>query len=355
MEGRGAYNRSSCVQATGSSPVVPLFEEAANQAQLTSAADPVVIADYGSSEGRNSLEPLTAAIGVLRRRIGPERAIWVVHTDLPSNDFTALFRMLASDPSSYLRRDPAVFVSAIGRSFYDQILPSSSVTLGWSSWAVQWLSRVPAMIPDQVQVAYSGDAGAQAAFDQQAAEDWRCFLTHRAAELRPGGRLVVLSMAVDEHGDFGYRPAVAAIYGGIMDLVKEGFVKEEEARRMVIPTVGRSRQEFMAPFALNGSFSNLTLEEIEVFSGEDHIWAEFQNNGDSLAFGARWAAFSRASVGPTLATSLDPGEGRAAEFMRRLEARMAARLSSAPQSTLIPLAKMVLVKEPCGGPLDSGL
>jgi hypothetical protein len=355
MEGRGVYNRSSCVQATGSSPVMPLFEEAANQAKLTSAADPVVIADYGSSEGRNSLEPLTAAIRVLRRRIGPQRAIWVVHTDLPSNDFTALFRMLASDPSSYLRRDPAVFVSAIGRSFYDQILPSSSVTLGWSSWAVQWLSRVPALIPDQVQVAYSRDAGARAAFAQQAAEDWRCFLTHRAAELRPGGRLVVLSMAVDEHRDFGYRPAVAAIYGGILDLVQEGFVKEEEARRMVIPTVGRSRQEFMAPFALNGSFSNLALEDIEVFSGEDQIWAEFQNNGDSLAFGARWAAFSRASVGPTLATSLDSGEGRAAEFMRRLEARMAARLSSAPQPTLIPLAKMVLLKESSGGPLDSGL
>ena len=353
MEGCGGYNRSSCVQATGSSSVVPLFEGAANQAQLTSAANPVVIADYGSSEGRNSLEPLTAAIGVLRRRIGPDRAIWVVHTDLPSNDFTALFRMLASDPSSYLRRDPAVFVSAIGRSFYDQILPPSSVTLGWSSWAVQWLSRVPTVIPDQVQVAYSRDAGARAAFAQQAAEDWRCFLTHRAAELRPGGRLVVLSMAVDEDGDFGYRPAVAAIYEGIMDLVKEGFLKEEEARRMVIPTVGRSRQEFMAPFALNGSFSNLALEEIEVFFGEDHIWAEFQNNGDSLAFGARWAVFSRASVGPTLATSLDPGEGRAAEFMRRLEARMAARLSSAPQSTLIPLAKMVLVKESSGGPLDS--
>src|SRR5208282_6489613 len=129
MEGRGTYNRSSCVQATGSSAAVPLFEKAASQVQLTSAADPVVIADYGSSEGRNSLEPLTAAIGMLRRRIGLERAVWVVHTDLPGNDFTALFRMLASDPSSYLRRDPAVFPSAIGRSFYDQILPPSSVTL----------------------------------------------------------------------------------------------------------------------------------------------------------------------------------------------------------------------------------
>ena len=74
MEGRGAYNRSSCVQATGSSAAVPLFEKAASLVQLPSAADPVVIADYGSSEGHNSLEPLTAAIAVLRRRIGPERA-----------------------------------------------------------------------------------------------------------------------------------------------------------------------------------------------------------------------------------------------------------------------------------------
>jgi S-adenosylmethionine-dependent carboxyl methyltransferase len=344
MEGRGAYNRSSSVQAIGSSPAVPLFEKAANQVQLTSAAEPVVIADYGSSEGHNSLEPLTAAIGILRRRMGPKRAIWVVHTDLPGNDFTALFRMLASDQSSYLRRDPVVFPSAIGRSFYDQILPSSSVSLGWSSWAVQWLSRVPALIPDQVQVAYSRDAGARAAFARQAAEDWRCFLTHRAAELRPGGRLVVLSMAVDEHGDFGYRPIVAAIYGGIMDLVEEGFVKEEEAGRMVIPTFARSREEFMAPFALNGSFSSLAMEEIDLFCGEDHIWAEFQNHGNALAFGTRWAAFSRASVGPTLATSLDPGQGRAGEFIRRLEARMTARLSSAPEPTLIPLAKMVLVK-----------
>ena len=82
-----------------------------------------------------------------------------------------------------------------------------------------------------------------------------------------------------------------------MDLVEEGFVKEEEAWRMVIPTFGRSRQEFMAPFALNGSFSSLAMEEIEVFSGQDHIRAEFQNNGDALAFGTRWAAFSRVSVG----------------------------------------------------------
>ena len=346
MEGHGAYNRSSRVQAAGSSPALALLDQAARQVPLLTAPEPVVIVDYGSSEGHNSLAPVTVAIAILRERIGRERAISVVHTDLPGNDFGALFQTLASDPESYLRDDPRVFASAVGRSFYEQILPDSTVTLGWSSWAVQWLSRVPALIPDQVQVAYSQDAGVRSAFYQQAADDWRCFVVHRAAELRPGGRLVVLSMALDDHGDFGYKPCVVAIYGAVLDLVDEGFITREEARRMVIPTVGRSRQDFMAPFAETGSFAGLTLEEIDIFYGEDGIWTEFQGHGDAGLYAARWAAFSRASVCPTLAGSLDDNEVRATEFINRMEARMIARLKVAPEPMLIPLAKMVLVKGP---------
>jgi len=346
MEGHGAYNRSSRVQAAGSPPAVALLDKAARQVPLVPAPERVVIVDYGSSEGHNSLAPLRVAISILRERIGRERAISVVHTDLPGNDFGALFQTLASDPDSYLRDDPHVFPSAIGRSFYEQILPDSTVTLGWCSWAVQWLSRVPGLIPDQVQVAYSQDTAARAAFYQQAAEDWRCFLTHRAAELRPGGRLVVLTMALDHRGEFGYRPCVVAIYGAMLDLVEEGFITQEEARRMVIPTVGRSRQDFMAPFAETGSFAGLTLEEIDIFYGEDRIWTEFQSHGDAGMYATRWAAFSRASVCPTLAASLNNHEARAGEFIDRMEARMIGRLKVAPEPMLIPLAKMVLAKGP---------
>jgi SAM dependent carboxyl methyltransferase len=345
MEGHGAYNRSSRVQAAGSSPALALLDKAARQVVLSASPEPVVIVDYGSSEGRNSLTPLTVAIGILRERLGRERAISVVHTDLPGNDFGALFQMLASDPDSYLHDDPAVFPCAVGRSFYEQILPSSSVTLGWSSWAVQWLSRVPALIPDQVQVAYSRDTAVRAAFYQQAAEDWHCFLIHRAAELKPGGRLVILSMAVDDQGDFGYRASVEAIYRSLEDLVAEGFISTSEMCRMVIPTVGRSRANFMAPFVETGSFAGLSVEELEIFYGEDRLWKQFTEHGDAQAFGAGWAAFSRASVGPTLAASLDNSMVRAPQFLERLATRMASRLAAAPEKTSIPLAKMVLVKE----------
>jgi hypothetical protein len=223
MEGHGVYNRSSRVQAAGLSPAVPLLEQAAKSVPLPAGPDPVFLVDYGSSEGHNSLGPLATAVRVLRERLGPERAISVVHTDLPDNDFTALFRTVAADPNSYLRGNPEVFTLAVGRSFYEQILPAGSVTLAWSSWAVQWLSCLPALIPDQVQVAYSRDPAARAAFSEQAAADWRTFLTHRGRELRPGGRLVVLTMCVDEVGNFGYRLLLEAMYAALLDLVENGL------------------------------------------------------------------------------------------------------------------------------------
>ena len=96
MEGKGAYNRSSFVQAVGSLPAVALLEHAGRAVALPSPPEPGFIADYGSSEGHNSLVPIAAALGVFRERVGDERAILVFHADVPGNDFTALFETLAN-------------------------------------------------------------------------------------------------------------------------------------------------------------------------------------------------------------------------------------------------------------------
>ena len=348
MEGHGVYNRSSTVQAAGLSPAVPLFERAARTVPLASAPETIVIADYGASEGRNSLVPMAVAIDCLRERVGRHRAISVVHTDLPGNDFNALFQVSDTDPDSYLRGDPATFASAVGRSFYQQILPSGDVTLGWSSWAVQWLSRMPAPIPDQVQIAYSHDPAARAAYSRQAAEDWQMFLVARGRELRPGGRLVVLTMALNDTGNFGYRPVLEAMYEALSGLADQGYVSADEMRRMAIPTVGRSRADLVAPFSENGRFADLSIERVDVFLSDDRIWCEFEHDRDATAFGARWAAFSRASVFPTLALGLDGGrdDPRAAAFIAKLEAATAAKLAVAPERMVIPLGMIVLMKQP---------
>lgn len=344
MEGKGAYNRNSWVQQAGASPVLPLLERAAAEVVLPPPHEPIVIADYGSSQGHSSFGPTGAAIRVLRSRTGPERAISIVHTDLPGSDYSALFQALATDPASYLKQDKASFASAIGRSFYEQILPPESVTLGWCSWAVQWLSHAPAPIPDQVQSAFSKDTVVCALYDRQAADDWRTFLIHRGRELRPGGRLVVLTMALTSDGDFGYRPVVVAMYAALEQLVDEGFMSEAELRRMAIPTVGRGLAQLREPFP-DGRFAGLALDHAEVFSGPNPIWDDFARDGDAKAYGARWAAFSRASVLPTLARGLGGGAERTAEFLGRVEAGMAARLAASPEKFPIPLGLVGLRRE----------
>jgi len=108
-----------------------------------------------------------------------------------------------------------------------------------------------------------------------------------------------VTMAVDENGEFGYRPLLKAMYGALVEMADSGFINSEDLRSRVIPTVGRSREDFLAPFAEKGRFEGLRVEEAEVFTGEDRIWSDFEQKGDACVFGSKWAAFSRASVFPS--------------------------------------------------------
>lgn len=342
----GSYTASSRLQAAGLQAAIKLFEEAAAAVPVPRLPQPIVIADYGASTGHNSLLPICAAIAVLRKRSRTDHSALVVHTDVPENDFTALFRTLAEDPDTYLGKDAAAFASAIGRSFYSQILPSSSVHLGWSAWAVHWLSRVPAPIPDHVHVGYSRDASVRAAYARQAAQDWQEFIAFRARELRRGGRLVVMTTAVDDDGEIGYRPLFSALLDTIDELVADRLLTTDEVYRMAIPIVGRREADFLAPFAPKGRFEQLEIEHLEVFDAGDRFWQQYQVDGNAETFGAQWASFCRAAVFPTLAGVLAEGaaDPRSDELLDRLEAGLAARLAAAPERTQIPMAHLVLAK-----------
>jgi hypothetical protein len=169
-EGGGAYNLHSMLQAAGAASALALLERAALNFVLEPNDRPVVLADYGSSEGKNSLAPMRLAIETLRRRTGPDRPVFVFHIDQPANDFNSLFGLLNSDPARYAL-EPNVFSSAVGRSFDEEVLPPAHIHLGWSSYAAQWLSKVPATIPDHFYPAASGSA-ARLEFERQSTQDW---------------------------------------------------------------------------------------------------------------------------------------------------------------------------------------
>jgi hypothetical protein len=241
--------------------------------------------------------------------------------------------------------DPASFSSAVGRSYYTQILPSNSINLAWSSWALQWLGRIPMPVGDHLFAAYSQDEKVRNAYAKQAAHDWHEFVAFRGRELSAGGRLVVMTLATDDDGELGFRPLLDAMTETLAELLADGTITEGELSAMSIPIVGRNAKDFTSPFAPSGTFEKLRIVHLEVFDAEDRFWKKYQSDRDAAAFGAQWAAFLRAALFLTLATALDDDRPEpVTQFFDQLETGIAERLAAAPAEVRIPLAQLVIEK-----------
>ena len=343
MEGGGSYNLHARVPAGGASLALPLLEEAVRSAALHGGDQPVVIADYGSSQGKNSLAPMRAVIKALRARLGPDRPILVTHIDQAANDFNTLFDVLHSDPERYSAGDPNVFPSAIGRSFYESVLPKGHVHLGWSSYAAVWLSRIPMLIPGHF-LAFVSTGDVRKAFERQAAEDWKCFLTRRASELRPGGRLVVVLPGVNEEGTVGFEPLFRHANEAIAEMVAEGVIAAEERARMVLGTYPRRRSELLAPFSTDGQFCELRIEHCELSALPDAVWADYERDGNKDALSTRHARFFRSIFTPSLASVIAEEQKRNV-FTDRLEEKLKRRLEDGPTPFHSCVQTIVLAKQ----------
>lgn len=282
MEGKGSYNRHATLPADGAALALPLLEKAIRGVELDLGNEPIVIADYGSSQGRNSMIPMRVAIRDLRKRIGPSRPVLVFHIDQPSNDFNSLFEVLHADPNRYVTDEPDVYPAAIGKSFYEKVLPRASVHVGWSSYAAVWLSRVPARIPDHI-LAVRSTSPARAQFEHQAAQDWEAFLALRAQELRPGGRLLVVLPGLGDDGSSGFESLFDNASGVLQEMVGDGVLTSEEWARMVVPSHPRRRRELLGPFENDGEFQKLAVEDFAMLEVADSAWAQYERDGDKDA------------------------------------------------------------------------
>src|SRR6516164_3435112 len=347
MEGKGAYNRYAKLPAGGAALALPLWEKAVQCVEFDTGDHPVVVADYGSSQGKNSMVPIQVAIRGLRHRLGPNRAISVFHVDQPSNDFNALFEVLDVDPDRYVLNEPNVFPAAIGRSFYENVLPPGSVHLGWSSYAAVWLSRIPALIPGHFFYLFS-TGSVRAEFERQAAKDWETFLSLRAQELRPGGRLVVVLPELPDEGLSGFERIMDEANAVLGEMVADGSITSEERAGMVLGSYPRRKRDLLAPFANDGNFQHLTVEDIEMFNLRDAAWADYERDGNKDALATKHSLFFRSIFMPSLASALDRVRSGDADAVRifgdRLEAGLKRRLASQPRAMHSLVQTIVLAK-----------
>ncbi|MEU3491007.1 hypothetical protein [Streptomyces massasporeus] len=325
------YARHSQVQRDAGSNGMPYLHRALEQVILPQDGSPFRAADLGAAAGTNSMEPLRAVVQGVRERAGYELPVAVVHTDIAANDFNALFSTIHGSPDSYAHR-PGVHAYVASGSFYGPLFPPAELHLVWSAIAVQWLSRLPAAAQDHIYSSRA-DSDTRRALREQSRSDWEVFLTHRAAELRPGGQMVILGGAAADDGSSGAEGLMDTANAVFVELVERGLLDADEHARMMIPTWNRTLEEFLAPLRAEPLVRDLSVEEHSLVALPDILLEEYHATRDVEHFAGRVTGFFEAAFGPSLFSVLSPG-GRSPEALTELMAefrtRLAARVAADP-------------------------
>ena len=216
------------------------------------SSEPFRIADYGAADGGTSIDLHRATISALRAR-APHRAVCITYTDLPRNDYSALFTTAHGGRpgvTSYLDEHDDIFVYAAATSFFEPIFPTGTVDFGFSATAMHWLSALPCPVSDHIHMA--GAHGKELeALRARALADWQDILFARASELKPGGRLLTVNLALADDGRHMGNTGGANMFD-VMNRLWRALVDDEtittaEYRRTTIPQFYRTPAEFHAP------------------------------------------------------------------------------------------------------------
>jgi hypothetical protein len=210
--------------------------------------------DYGCGPGHSALDSVAPVIEAYRR-IDPHGSIVIRHSDQAGNDWNSLFALVFGR-DGYQRSGSAIRTEAVPGSFYTQLAAPGSVALGACFAASHWLSR--ALSPESPGTVWFADLKGEARreFAALARADWTQFLRCRAAELQPGGMLIVstLGSVPDDSEMNGVRASARKLYRAIFDVANQmtvdGLLEASALDRFVFPLWFPTAEETCAP--ING-------------------------------------------------------------------------------------------------------
>jgi hypothetical protein len=340
MKGAGYYDEHSAAQMSSIHAFKAWIEEAVASLPLPAAEQPVTMLDLGSSEGRNAIGMMANIVERFRRRTG--QPLRPTFSDLPSNNFNQLFANL-DEAQRGGALGPDVFPTAVGGSFYRPLLPPQTVHLATSFNAIQWLDQLPAVpVPDHVAYLRShlsrpGVAPSQevtAAFQRQAEHDLVRFLECRAAELVPGGKLLVAGPGDSDKGLVS-EGLLDVLNDACLDLVAVGRMEREEYERVTMPCYFRTVDELLAAVERPDSPLSRAFKVDRAIALEipAPFFVEFRRSGDVAAYAGAFTGFLRAVSEPVVTTALRPAS-RTDLVVDSLYERVRARLLADPERYL---------------------
>ena len=253
MKGAGYYSQRTRGAKNVIDNAASMLSDAVHALPKPLDGQPVRIADFGAADGGTSKKAIRDTVAEIRSRF-PDCQIQVTYTDLPSNDFSALFRNMlgvTEEPEhTYIDEFDDVFVHACGIGFHEQLFSDGSLDLGFSATAMHYLSEKPSEIDHHVHMV--GAAGPiLEAFTRQATKDWQNILLARARELRPGGRLVFMNFGKDESGRYLGNTGGIRMFDTFNDLWEqmaiERLITQKEYINATFPQFYRTKEEFCAP------------------------------------------------------------------------------------------------------------
>jgi gibberellin A4 carboxyl methyltransferase len=332
MKGEGYYDQHSSPQWAAISAVLPWVEDAVSRIGFSDEPAPIVAADFGCSEGQNSIAAMRRIVAALRART--PRPILTVHSDLPTNNFNQLFINLATGGQAACP-EPQVYSAAVGGSMFEQLLPPRTVTVATTFNAVGYLDRRPdvelpdyilPMGPSRPRPGVGVADAARRAFADQAGRDLVCFYRARAEEIIPGGKLLVASFGVD-----GPHRCCDGLYDvlsdALLDLVAAGRLDRAAYERLVLPVYFRTKEELVDPVLRPDSpvAGLFRLERADGMEVPVPFNRRRQETGDLAAYAAEFTGFLRAFSEPILRLTFpDQNELDALidEVYRRVQSRL---------------------------------
>ena len=313
MKGSGYYSKVTVSAREAIDAATPWVLEAVDRVPLDDDGPPVRVADLGCADGGTSIGLWHRVLRALRQRV-PGRAIEIVYTDLPKNDFSQLFRMLhgQTDIESYYDQIPDVYPFASATSFHQAIFPPGSLHLAFTAHASHYISKVPCPIAEHVHMVGASETE-RAAYEATGLLEWERLLALRARELVPGGRLCLMTFGIDENGHHvGYTGGVSVFetFNALWrQLAGEGVISHDEYVGTNFPQVLRTTEQLTSPLHDEKSAARaagLRLENIEWRVQECPFARGFEEHRDPQRFAREYVPTLRSWSEPTFASGLSP-------------------------------------------------
>ncbi|KAJ4707028.1 SAM dependent carboxyl methyltransferase [Melia azedarach] len=275
-DGPYSYTHNSFGQKKGIDSVKALIVEGIAEKLETKPSQNIVrIADLGCSVGPNTFFAVEIIIESVKLKFQTDGIdsdsleFCVFFNDHVSNDFNTLFKSIPLDNKYYAAGVPG--------SFHDRLFAKASLDFVHSSYALQWLSKVPTEIVDKQSPAWNkgkiyytnSPKEVEEAYRKQFGKDIESFLNARATEIVSGGLMSFIIPGVPPSSKCTLTAVMDLMGCALMDLASMGLIEEEKVDSFNLPLYFPTPNELGSLIENNGYFSVENMEALVVHSTSD--------------------------------------------------------------------------------------